>query len=119
MTPKKILQLMLVALALTIAVGARANSKGSRSVVLHYNATLAGSQLAMGKYNVQWQTHSPAATVSILQGSKVVATAEGKVVDRGRKFTSDAVMYDESSDGARVIREIRFKGSSEVIEINQ
>jgi len=119
MTLKKTLQFTMIALIFTIAVGARAKADDSRKLILHYDATVAGSHLASGKYNVQWQTHSPGATVSFLRGSKVVATAEGKVVDSGKMYQSDEVMYDEAADGARMIRELRFKGSSEVIEFNQ
>jgi hypothetical protein len=118
MTLKKIWQLTMIALAFTIAVGAQAKAKDSTMVNLQYSATIGGSHLESGKYNVQWQTHSPAATVSFMRGSKVVATAEGKVTDRGRKYLDNEVVYDESADGARAILEIRFKGSSEVIEFN-
>ena len=119
MKGKTSLSFTLFTVACLVAVSAAAKARDSKSMVLHYNATVAGSQLASGRYNVQWETHSPEATVSFLQGSKVVATAEGKVVDRGRKYLSDEVMYDETPDGAHVIRELRFRGSSEVIEFNQ
>ena len=109
----------IVAMAFFVAAGAAAKPKDSRNVVLRYDATVAGSHLASGNYNIQWQTHSPEATVSFLQGSKVVATAEGKVVDRGTKYSSNEVVYDQTADGARVIQEIRFRGSSEVIEFNE
>jgi hypothetical protein len=115
----KTLNFTIVAIALFVAAGAAAKSKDLRSVVLRSDVTVAGTHLASGTYGVTWQTQSPEATVSFSQGSKVVATAEGKVVDSGRKYQSDEVMYDETADGARVIREIRFKGSSEVIEFNQ
>ena len=116
---RKTLSFTIVAMALFVAAGAGAKSKDYRNVVLHSNATVAGAHLASGTYRVQWQAHSPEATVSFLQGSKVVATAEGKVVDSGRTYPSSEVVYDETADGAHVIREIRFKGSSEVIEFNQ
>ena len=119
MTLKKIVQFAMIALAFTMAIGALAKSKDVTSVVLNHDATIAGSHLASGKYNVQWQTHSPAATVTFSQGSKVLATAEGKVVDRGTKYGFDEVVYDQTADGSRVIQEIRFKGSSEVIVFNE
>jgi len=114
----KTLSLTIVAMAFFVAVAAAAKPKDYRSVVLHSNATVAGAHLASGTYSVQWQTHSPEATVSFSQGSKVVATAEGKLVDSGSKYESNEVMYDEAPGGGRVIREIRFKGSSEVLEFN-
>jgi hypothetical protein len=48
-----------------------------------------------------------------------VATAKGKVVDHGRKYSSNSVVYNLSADGAHVIQELHFSGSSEVIEFNQ
>ena len=115
----KSLSLTLVAIVCFVAAGAAGKPKDLRSLLLRFDATVAGAHLASGNYNVQWQTHSPGATVSFLQDGKVVATAEGNVVDRGTKYQSNEVMFDETADGARVIRELRFKGSSEVIEFNQ
>jgi hypothetical protein len=112
---RTILSVTVVAMLFFVAAGAAAKPKDSKKILLHYDATVAGSHLASGRYNIQWETHSPEATVSFLQGSKVVATAEGKVVDRGRKYPYGEVMYTETTDGAHVIQEIRFEGSSEVI----
>ncbi len=119
MTLKKTLQFTMIALAFTMAVGALAKSKDTTSMTLTHDATIAGSHLASGKYNVQWQTHSPEATVTFSHGNKVVATAEGKVVDRGTKYGFDEVLYDQTADGTRVVQEIRFKGSSQVIVFNE
>jgi hypothetical protein len=116
---RKILSVTIVAMAFFVAAGAAAKPKDSRNMLLHYDATVAGSRLGSGTYNVQWQTHSPGATVSFLRGSKVVMTAEGKVVDRGRKYSTTEVVYNESANGAHVIQELRFKGSSEVIVFNE
>ncbi len=91
---RKTLSVTIVAVAFMVLVGASAKAKESGNVLLPYDATVAGSHLASGSYNVQWQTHSPEATVSFLHGNKVVATAEGKVVDRGKKYQSNEVVYD-------------------------
>jgi hypothetical protein len=108
----------MIAMAIFVAVGANAKSKDSRSVLLRDDAAVAGSHLARGNYSVQWETNSPAATVSFLRDNKVVATAEGKVVDRGSRYGSNEVVYALAANGARVIQELRFKGSSEVIVFN-
>jgi len=115
MNLRKTLSVMIVAMAVIVAASAAAKAKESAEVILDYNATVAGSQLASGKYNIQWQTHSPEATVSFLRRNKVVATVQGKVVDRGTRYSSNQVVYSETDNGARVIRELRFGGSSEVI----
>jgi hypothetical protein len=116
MTTKKVLYVGAIALALTFAAGAQA--KDSRTIVLRHDANLGATALASGKYSVQWEMHSPQATVTFVQRNKVVATAEGKVVDRGKKAENDEVLYDMTDQGTRIIREIRFRASSEVIELN-
>lgn len=119
MNLRKIVETTTVALAFTIAVSAAAKTKTSADVLVPYEASLAGSHLGSGRYHVEWQTHNPDATVTFLQAFKVVATANGKVVDRKEKYTNNQVIYDERSDGSRVIQEIRFAGSSEVIVFNE
>ena len=106
-------------MAFLVLAGAAANAKDSRNVVLGHDATVAGSHLASGEYNIQWETHSPAATVSFLRKGKVVATAEGKVVDRGTRYPASSVVYTITANGGRAIQEIRFQGLSEVIVFNE
>jgi hypothetical protein len=105
-------------MAFVVVIGAAAKPKDAKSVLLHSNVTVAGSHLASGSYDVQWQTHSPEATVSFMHGNRVVATVEGKVVDHGTPYLSNEVVYGVAPNGAREIQEIRFKGSSEVIDFN-
>jgi hypothetical protein len=104
----------MVAMVLLVAVSAAAKLKDSRDLLLHYDATVAGSHLASGDYAVTLETHTPSATVSFFQKGKMVVTAEGTVVDRGTKYQANQVVYGESN-GVREIQEIRFRGSSEVI----
>ncbi|MBZ5670309.1 MAG: hypothetical protein LAO04_11335 [Acidobacteriia bacterium] len=112
---RQILGVTIVALAFTVAIGAEARAKNSANLALYHDASLAGSHLASGTYHVRWETHTPGVTVTFQQGNKVVATVEGKVVDRGTKYTNNAVIYLENADGSRGIQETRFGGSSEVI----
>jgi hypothetical protein len=115
----KAVSLTIFAIAFIVAVGAAAKPKDAKNAALHYDASVAGSHLASGDYSVQWQTHSPEATVLFWQRGKVVATVEGKVVDRGKKYPADEVVYTEGGNGSRRIQELRFRGASEVIEFNQ
>ena len=111
----KVLCTTLAALVIFVTVSTASKAKDSKNILVHYDATVAGSHLASGQYDVQVQTHNPSATVSFSQGKKVVATVEGKVVDRGTKYPANQVVYGESANGGHAIQEIRFKGSSEVI----
>jgi hypothetical protein len=119
MNLRKALGVTLVAMLFCVAVGAAAKPKDSRTMVLLSDAIVTGSHLASGTYNVRWTSQSPAAAVSFLQEGKVVATATGKIVDRGKKYESNEVVYDRDADGAHVIVELRFRGSSEVIVFNE
>ena len=112
---RKSLCVTIVAVAVFVVAGAAAKPNGSKHVVVAHDAMVAGSHLAHGEYNIQWQTHSPQGKVSFVQRGKVVATAEGKVVDRGTKYPFNEIVYSEAGSGAPAIQEIRFRGSSEVI----
>jgi len=106
-------------LALVLVAGMAAQAKDTRNVLLPHDATLAGTHLKSGKYQVRWETHSPEATVTFEQGKKVMATVEGKVVDRGKRYDRNEVVYNENPDGSQAIQELRFSGSSEVVVFNE
>jgi hypothetical protein len=118
MTLRKSLGAMILAMVFFIAAGAAAKTNGSRSIVLYYDASIAGSHLVSGAYNVEWQTHTPGATVSFVFKGRVVATTGGTVVVRGKKYLTNEVVFNTGPDGTRTVREIRFRGSSEVIVFN-
>jgi hypothetical protein len=116
---RKTLCVTIGAVGFLVLAGSVATAKDSRNIVLGHDVTIGGSHLASGEYSVLWETHSPAATVSFLRKGKVVATAEGKVVDRGTRYRANEIVYNEAGNGARMIQEIRFRGSSEVIVFNE
>ena len=99
--------LVLAAFFMTITP---ALAKNSRTVAFGYPATLNGTPIAAGHYEVSWQTHSPEATVTIADGKRVVVAANGRWEERKTKYENNAVVYDTKSDGSRVIIEIRFAG---------
>lgn len=94
-------------------------AKDSRSLTLNHAATLNGTQLTPGNYEVSWVSHSPEATVTFKQRNKVTATAEGKWVERENRYANDIVVYDNNPDGSRTIVEIRFAGMNRVLTFGQ
>jgi len=102
-------------MALTLLSGIHALAKDSRTLTLQRAVTLNGKQMAAGKYQVSWQTHSPEATVTFTQKKNVMATAEGKLVERANKFEADAIVYSNNPDGTSSIVEIRFGGTNQVL----
>ena len=115
MNTKNYLGASILALALILAGRASAFANDSHKLTLRYSMTLQGTPLAPGEYRISWVSQSPAATVTVAKNKNVVATAQGRLVDVGKKFTQSAVLYDESADGTRIIREIRLAGSAQAI----
>jgi len=115
MNLKKVLGSTIVALAFAVLVSATTQAKDSRDILIPHDASLAGSHFASGRYHMQWETHIPSATVTFVQRNKVVATAEGKVVDRGKRYPGNEVVTHQNNDGSWVIDEIRLGNSSEAI----
>ena len=119
MNLRKLSSLTILAMVFVLAAGAARQAKNARSMLLSYDSTVVGNHLPSGSYNIWWQTHSPEATVCFERRNTLVAIAAGIVVNRGRKYAFNEVVYDEGPGRARVIRELRFQGSNKVIVFNQ
>ena len=102
-------------LAILLVASASAMAKNSRSFNLTYPASLNGTKLAAGEYRVTWESHSAEVTVTFTSTKDVVATAQGKLVERDAKYDRNAVVYETNADGARIIMEIRFGGTKQAI----
>jgi hypothetical protein len=97
-------------LAIVLMAALSAVAQNARTLRVPYSASVNGKQLAAGEYKVTWQTHSPEATVNFSQKREVVATVEGRWVDRDIKYESNSVVYSNNPDGSRTIMEVRFAG---------
>jgi len=109
----------MVSLGLLFAVSIPASAKNSRTIDFHHDIVLNGTPLQAGQYSIQWETHSPEATVQFLQHHKVVLSTQGKVEQRDRAYDQDAVVYGTAADGSMTVNEIRFARSNQVIVFNQ
>ena len=99
-----------ITLAILLMVALSAVAENARTLKVPYAASLNGKQLAAGEYKVTWETHSPEATVNFMQKQAVVASVEGKWVDRDIKYEANSVVYSNNPDGSRTILEVRFAG---------
>ena len=99
-------------LALTATAFAAA---GSGTVTLSSAAQINGKSLAAGEYKVKWDSHSPEAEVTFLQGKTTVATARAKMVDRGEASLWNAVVTRDNPDGSKTLLEIRFQGKKSAL----
>jgi len=109
----------ILVLALVLTASAPAFALNSKMLTLRYDMVLKGTHLQAGQYTVRWESRSPTATVTVSNEKGILVTVEGQLVDRGTKFSRNAVVARTSVDGTRTITEIRFAGSSQVIVFNE
>jgi hypothetical protein len=107
-----------LSLGLLLAAGIPAAAKNSRTINIDHVVLLQGKNLPAGRYKVEWQTHSPEASVQFLRDRKLVVSTDGRVEQRDKISTSDAVVYDTAPDGSVTLLEIRFAGSNKVLLLN-
>ena len=67
-----------LSLGLLLAAGIPAAAKNSRTINIDHAVFLQGKNLPAGRYKVEWQTHSPEATVQFLRNRQLVVSTEGQ-----------------------------------------
>ncbi len=108
---------LLLGMALLLATGAFAASKGSLQV--QDPVTVSGKQLPAGDYQLKWDGKGPNVELSILKGNKVVATVPARLVDINQSASSDAAVVRKNEDGSRSLSEIRFSGKKYALAIGE
>jgi hypothetical protein len=89
--------------------------KGSRSITLLSSLTLNGAQVPGGEYIISWESYVSEAAVNFVRNHSVVTTAEGHWIKRGRRYDSDAYVYQPNRDGSKTLLEIWFQGMSKAL----
>ena len=109
------LVVLTVVLMLTSSVFA-----GQRSVYFMKGTFLGETNLPEGQYELTWKKDRDSDTykVQIRVGTRVVATAAGRLVDRGHRMEGNAVITAPNGNGTREIQEIQFRGKSTVLVID-
>jgi hypothetical protein len=64
---------------------------------------------------ISWESYSANAIVKFVQDDYVVATANGRWVNRALRFEHDAFVYRKNDDGSRTLIEIRFAGMRQAL----
>jgi hypothetical protein len=119
MDVRKYLGTSVLSVALLLASGIPALAKNARTVTFSHDVVLNGTTLPAGKCLVQWETHSPEATVEFVQHHKVLLSTEGRLEERSQGYNRDEVVYNTASDGTMSLVEIRFADSNKVLVFNQ
>jgi len=137
MNIRKYLGTSVLSVALLLASGIRGMAKNSESVIFSRTVVVNGTTLPAGEYAVQWETHSPEASITFLQHHKVVLSTEGKVegrkgyyrsmtlnsegrnAERTNNYNHVALVYNSAPDGSMTLVEIHFANSNKVLVFNQ
>ena len=64
---------------------------------------------------ISWESYSSQAIVKFVQDNYAFATADGRWVNRGRRFVRDAFVYRQNNDGSQILIEIQFAGMSQAL----
>jgi len=123
--------------ALILAAGVSCFAKNSEGVTFNHDVVVNGTTLPAGHYTVQWNGHSPAATVVFSHRRKVVLSTDGTVLTRKGNYrnmtlatrdmaseganVSDplTVVYDTAPNGTMSLVEIRLAASNKVLVFNK
>jgi len=105
------------ALAFVAAVPAHAAGGGAVNVDVNSDTTLAGKQIAQGRYKIEWQGEGDATKVIFSRNGKVVAEAPARLEERPNAAPFHAVVSRPGTAGAKQVSEVWLKGKKSVIVV--
>lgn len=111
----RVLQGLVLACAVLFAASAFAANKASFD--LQHPTQVAGQQLAAGSYKVQWDGTGNDVQITILRGSKQVATTNAHVVEMKAKSPETSALVTVNPDGSRSLSQIRFRGKAFALDL--
>lgn len=111
----RVLQGLVLACAVLFAASAFAANKASFD--LQHPTQVAGQELAAGSYKVQWEGTGNDVQLTILRGSKQVATTSAHVVEMKVKSPDTSALVTVNPDGSRSLTQIRFRGKTFALDL--
>jgi len=109
---------LVLGLAMLLASAAFASNKDNKgSLQLYDSASVGGTQLKAGSYNVKWDGDGANVQVNVLKGSKVVATVPAHMIDLAEKPANDSAIVKKNADGTESVAEIHFSGRKQALAI--
>jgi hypothetical protein len=110
--------LAVAALLALLPIAALAADKDEGRIQLTTPVQLGTVHLKPGEYDVAWIPDGSHVKVNFLQNKKVLASAEGSIVEHKQPSPYDAVVLKSTSDGkAQTIDEIDFDNRTESLRI--
>src|ERR1700726_2863176 len=114
----KLRTVVLIALMLLAIISAYAKVIPSRPFFLDRDVTINGAAVPPGLYSLTVESQGSSVRATLWKEGRFVATAHGRWVRHGIKYTEDAVLLKVNSDGTRSLTEIRLAGSAKTIVID-
>lgn len=108
---------VLVVLACTLLFAASAIAANQASFDLQHPTQVAGQELAAGSYKVQWEGTGSDVHLTILRGSKQVATTNAHVVEMKVKSPDTSALVTVNPDGSRSLSQLRFRGKTFALDL--
>ena len=106
--------MFLLALTLTLSIGAFAASK-SQSVTLYQDAQINGKTLPAGDYTVKCDTTGSTTQVRFIRNGKEVASASGQVKQLKNAPESNQVVTMDGNGGPATISELDFSNTKSAV----
>ncbi|MBZ5544925.1 MAG: hypothetical protein LAO07_14795 [Acidobacteriia bacterium] len=114
------LKVLVLGSAVLLLAAVNVFAKNAKTFNLAYAGLLGSARLEPGHYQIAWEAHSPQVTVTVAKNGKdIVATAQGKMVERSTKYQTNMVVYDTKPDGTQVISELRIGGTNKAIVFDE
>ncbi|HEY6768621.1 MAG TPA: hypothetical protein VI386_28000 [Candidatus Sulfotelmatobacter sp.] len=109
---------LLSMLALLSTVSALARNNNQHSVQIPDSVQVAGTQLAPGSYQVEWQGTGPEIQVNFVRDGKTIATAPGTLKTHDANVVQDDIVTDTSANN-KTLKEIDFAHDKESLVFAQ
>jgi hypothetical protein len=111
----RVLQGLVLACAVLFTASAFASNKASFD--LQHPTQVGGQELAPGSYKVQWEGSGSDVHLTILRGSKQVATTSAQVVEMKVKSPDTSALVTVNPDGSRSLSQIRLRGKTFALDL--
>jgi hypothetical protein len=107
-------RLALLVLAVTVSISAFAGSK-AETLTLTHDVQLNGTTIPAGEYKVKYDANGSTCLVTVMRGSKTVATANGELKQLDKKPEYDQIKLQNDTGGLPALSEMDFHNSTTAI----
>jgi hypothetical protein len=105
---------LVAALMFSGSIGIFGQSKQTRSLELLDTVQVGSTQLKAGIYKLVWEGSNSTVQVNFVRNGKIVATAEGKIVERTAPASRDRIVTIDVNK-TRELQEIDFAGKKDAL----